>query len=1062
MKHLKILHISDLHYSASNKKEIEYIKDAILLDIETYIKENSLVPNFIVFSGDLVFKPDNDNNSTQELEDAYSFFIEPLLNKLNLSKDDIFITPGNHDVNRSVLTRGGRSGLLSYSESKETVNELIDEVLDSRTNLDHLDQFNIFIDNLKNTNEVYSNKIFTIYKKIIGKIEIGIVNLNSTILAFENDAYGKLIIGERQLKLAYEHIKDCDIKIANVHHSINWLKGFEQLLVKKFYYRNFNLVFIGHEHMEQPELVNFNDEDTLIINSASIFQGRNNINGYSLLDYSFSNNSMNIYVREYDDRENKFATISFKEENKYTYEFNILEKSKNKKNIELMLDDIKQPLQSLISKELLINTAKNENNPIEEIFVEPHIYTKSEFIDTETEQELYTINKIIHSTDRIVIKGIESSGKTTLLNYIANEYLNMNVAEFKIPILLNCSDIKDPLSDTVLFGKTIDFLRKLSVNITNKELEKLLRDGDLVFLIDNLAEDDNTMTAIKNILENIRFKNNKFIFTSREEIFNSIKNLNDTQQKNDIDIGSDVVKLHLHNLKRDKAREFFQLYFKKDNLQISEFEGIYKFISKLNIPLTIFNYTLIAHVYENQKDNFKPVNESYLLDIFMENLLEKLDISKNIYIGSMSYNLKSSYLIYIAKWMVENQTFIVEKYKLQELTTKFIQDLKREKEGISIESFIEYMESKGIFVSLDSGSKYRFRYRVFLEFFIAKGMNKDEILKQTIINEDNYLNYKNEIRYYSGLHGEDEKLVIHFNGILNNYKKYFDDIDKNYGSKIYVPDIDIEDDETVSVEQISYENKDMILEARSSSIQGHNDTKIIKEHKKDNYALDKKLFQTNMLLSSIIRNSEQLRNPELKVETLSLVTNNLSKFFQNSLNKIHEDEESFLAFIETEENTENFTKEDIQEFVSLISMLLSQAFMGIAHNNLASDSLFTIYDEILNNTDDNVLKLLIVSTFIYSEDYKAVNLISKLIDDKTFAKNKFLMMALFFKIHSAIKIRDVNSKYKNKFENLLTDITMSLKYNELSHKSSVKKKLIEGNKKIIKEKIRKSIEEADK
>ena len=314
----------------------------------------------------------------------------------------------------------------------------------------------------------------------------------------------------------------------------------------------------------------------------------------------------------------------------------------------------------------------------------------------------------------------------------------MKSTELKIPILLNYLDIKDTLNDTVLFGKTIDYFRKLSVPISNKELEKLLRDGDLVFLIDNLVENESSISAIKDILEDSRFKNNQYIFTSKEEIFNSIENLNESQQEVDINIDSNTIKLYLYNLKRDKAREFFQLYFKKDNLQTSEFEGIYKFISKLNIPLTIFNYTLIAHVYENQKNNFKPVNESYLLDIFMENLLEKLDISKNIYIGSMSYNLKSSYLIYIAKWMVENRIFNIEKYKLQELTTKFIQELKREKEGINIELFIDYMEHKGIFVSLDS-NKYRFRYRVFLEFFIAKGMSKDAELKSTIINEENYL-----------------------------------------------------------------------------------------------------------------------------------------------------------------------------------------------------------------------------------------------------------------------------------------------------------------------------------
>lgn len=1049
MTSLKILHISDLHYSNVKQKEIEYIRDAILLDVDKFINKNNLTPDFVIFSGDLVFKPDSDISSIEVLEEAYNFFIAPLLEKLNLSKDNIFITAGNHDINRNILTRKDTRGLKSYAEENKTVaNELITEIITKSTDIKHLQQFNTFVNNLSNSHLIYSNDIFNVSIKTVGKITIGIVNLNSTILSFENDSYGKLIIGEEQLRLAYKYIKDCDIKIANVHHSVNWLVWFEQQLVKQFYYQHFNLVFIGHEHMEQPELVNFNDEDTLIINSASIFQGRNNTNGYSLLDYSFDDKSMDIYIREYDDRATKFSTVTFQNTpNKYKYEFNILEKSKNKKNVELILDRIKLPIKAFIKKELLINTAKNEDNNIEDIFVEPNIYTKSEFIDTETEKELYTITRIIYSDKPVIIKGIESSGKTTFLNYLANEYLNMKSPELRIPILLNYYDIKDSLTDTLLFSKTIEYLRKLEMDISNRELESLLRDGNLVFLIDNFITSTNDIISINKILENPRFKNNQYIFTAKEEIFNSIENINDSTK--DIDY-ENFTKLFLYNLKRDKAREYFELYFRKTGFDNDEFEGIYKFISKLNIPLTIFNYTLIAHVYDNQRSSFKPVNEAYLLDIFMENLLEKLDVTKNIHIGSLGYNLKSSYLIYIATWMVNNNIFNIEKYKLHEITSQFIQELKREKEGINIELFIDYMEQKGIFVILES-NQYRFRYRAFLEFFIAKGMEKDKNLKEYVIDENNYLNYRNEIRYYSGLHGEDQDLIIHFNTILYGYQDYFNKIKENDATSVYMPDIDIEDKKEISVEQISHANQDKRLEAQPNNIQKHNSTKIT-ENKKDDSdenndeILDKKIFQTNVLLSNIIRNSEQLREPVLKIESLKLVTKNLSKFFQARLNKTGEMEHLFLTYIDTIENTNNITKKDVKEFTSIMNILLSQAFMGLANKSLSSDSLFTIYDEILSETDDNILKLFIISTFIQSENKQAINIIEKIIKDESFSKNRFLMMSLFFKIYHAIKVREVHNRYKNLLENILTEIIMKLRYNEVSGKGSLKKKQIEGGK----------------
>ena len=83
--------------------------------------------------------------------------------------------------------------------------------------------------------------LFQVYKyNFEDSISIGIVNLNSNILAFDDKSYGNLIIGEEQLKLAFSEIKNCDIKIANVHHCISWLTSFEQIMVKRFYYKYFN------------------------------------------------------------------------------------------------------------------------------------------------------------------------------------------------------------------------------------------------------------------------------------------------------------------------------------------------------------------------------------------------------------------------------------------------------------------------------------------------------------------------------------------------------------------------------------------------------------------------------------------------------------------------------------------------------------------------------------------------------------------------------------------------------------------------------------------------------
>jgi len=52
--------MSDLHYSTTNKRELDYIREAILSDVDNFLRKNNLMPNFIIFSGDLVSKPNDE------------------------------------------------------------------------------------------------------------------------------------------------------------------------------------------------------------------------------------------------------------------------------------------------------------------------------------------------------------------------------------------------------------------------------------------------------------------------------------------------------------------------------------------------------------------------------------------------------------------------------------------------------------------------------------------------------------------------------------------------------------------------------------------------------------------------------------------------------------------------------------------------------------------------------------------------------------------------------------------------------------------------------------------
>lgn len=97
-------------------------------------------------------------------------------------------------------------------EDKSLPNELITDIIKKKQDLKYLEQFNNFINNLSNKNEIYANDIFRVYEKSLGKIKIR-CQFKFISLALNNDTYGKLIIGESQLKEHLRKLKHMILKL---------------------------------------------------------------------------------------------------------------------------------------------------------------------------------------------------------------------------------------------------------------------------------------------------------------------------------------------------------------------------------------------------------------------------------------------------------------------------------------------------------------------------------------------------------------------------------------------------------------------------------------------------------------------------------------------------------------------------------------------------------------------------------------------------------------------------------------------------------------------------------
>jgi 3',5'-cyclic AMP phosphodiesterase CpdA len=94
---MQFVHITDLHFSQDDAFQRELIQQLLVDLIEA--EDNGLNADFLVFSGDLVKNPDDDN--IYPLFERH--FLIPVLGALHLPPSRMILCPGNHDISWNFL-----------------------------------------------------------------------------------------------------------------------------------------------------------------------------------------------------------------------------------------------------------------------------------------------------------------------------------------------------------------------------------------------------------------------------------------------------------------------------------------------------------------------------------------------------------------------------------------------------------------------------------------------------------------------------------------------------------------------------------------------------------------------------------------------------------------------------------------------------------------------------------------------------------------------------------------------------------------------------------------------
>ena len=303
------LHLSDLHIKVSDEYNRKIVLQKLIDDIKEQITQKQLQPDFALITGDVAFASAPDEYSMARQ------FLDDLIEATNLSKEHLFVIPGNHDINRKTITRGAAS-VVNDLNARDAVNECLDSEEDKALVFRKFQHYKDFINDYFEGHISFNDEQYFYVKPLeLSDKRIAILGLNSAWAAGSHkEADGEvndenyLLVGERQVREALEKTKDVDIRIAALHHPFDWLKEFDANDVEPLLKQDCDFILHGHLHRTGILQPIDPDSQTMVIAAGTCYESRDYPNMYNFVRLNFKTGEGTIYLRRYSDARGGFWT----------------------------------------------------------------------------------------------------------------------------------------------------------------------------------------------------------------------------------------------------------------------------------------------------------------------------------------------------------------------------------------------------------------------------------------------------------------------------------------------------------------------------------------------------------------------------------------------------------------------------------------------------------------------------------------------------------------------------------------------------------------------------------
>ncbi|WP_461629610.1 NACHT domain-containing protein [Labilibaculum euxinus] len=872
------------------------------------------------------------------------------------------------------------------------------------------------------------NKLYQVFKRDIDNKKIGIVSFNSSWRAFIGEHSNKLLIPQSIANKAVKEIKDCDIKIAVMHHPIEDLKNFNQFEIEDIIHEQFHILTSGHFHKHKPSILFSTNTGILKLSSMALMSNKDGSeNGLTLLDFDLNTFDVKIRKHRYINSDNTFSITQ-------NYTSHIPMNKEKEREVKVYKQTKQLFEKTLIDANSLVvfNKKERAEKNFLDYYNDPIIKDNSYFENIEkTDIASNNISLKVLISDNHIIFGKDKTGKTSLLRKIQLELLNNYFIYKAIPVYIEFKN-----SYTIHNFDIIDYIRQ-NYFLNKTDADALLDSEKFHFLIDNYNPDSIQQT--------------EFLTSLLKQVGNNITTITSFETQESLAYsqsfklnGSLFSKAFIHPLNRSSIRtQTEKVLDEYDNDEKDKIvTKVLSIFSQLNIPYNYWSLSLFLWIYK--KDQGININDNIeMIILYVDKLLGREEIAS---LGQDDYDLFKKFFANLAHKLLKNHSDTNYSISYGELT-EFIEKFKKNNIRFVTDTrdLLDYLLEKGILRKNTYTERYTFRLNGVMEYFTAVYMQANKSFVDDLLEPDNdmvYLEFANELEILSGLARGDKKFLGKIynktQDALNTTNiKYRDNYDELLSSKMgnakelaqLFCDIDVKGQMPKSLEE-----QDEMMDNLKPIQTFQDEVKIKKPQKKEIDYTHSQLERHLFILSRVFRSMSSVDDEKLMIDTFEFIINSYINLGFELINEFEFQKEK------SEQEIEKAILNLFTSFIPLVTQsMMSDAILHVNLKRLINKKI----EEFEKDKTNNEFKLLLLYFMLLDIDLKKnKNIIQKIIENISVIalKNTALLKLYLYLNFKSYGNKGLEELLKEKIVELQKELYPNTDENKLRNK--IDKKLL--------------------